>query len=81
MCTVLEKNLKYCKYTVLLTGFSSNDVQLKTSTSLTGAAFGGTKPSISFLVIRPSGPEPGKKIAQYKLKLFFTAPWTNSVFY
>lgn len=56
-----KKKLKYCKYTVLLSAVNSNDVQLKTSTALTGAAFGGTKPSISFLVIRPSGPEPGEK--------------------
>lgn len=34
----------------------------KLQNSLTGAAFGGTNPSISFLVMRPSGPDPEQKI-------------------
>lgn len=36
-------------------------IQNKVRASLTGAAFGGTKLSISFLVMRPSGPEPEQK--------------------
>lgn len=33
---------------------------------LTGAAFGGTKLSISFLVMRPSGPDPEQETAQLR---------------
>lgn len=43
---------------------NSPKLKEKTISELTGAAFGGTKPSISFLVMRPSGPEPEQKTAQ-----------------
>lgn len=34
---------------------------------LTGAVFGGTKLSMSFLVMRPSGPDPEQNTAPLKL--------------
>lgn len=46
---------------------------------LTGAAFGGTKLSISFLVMRPSGPEPEQKTALC-IKKYFNIASSSFIF-